>query len=361
MKKRIALLLALAIALTLTACGAANRQDSVQTPGAETETTPTQAETPTQEAAQAPAGGIDYRVLVNRYTPLPEGWTDGLETVTMTNSVGDDIIEVERRTYDAYLRLKEALAQEGVYIDLDTALRSMAAQQEVMDRYTMRYGAGFAAKTVAPAGYSEHHTGLALDLYLNVDGRDIYYIEEMVQYPDLWADIHEKLADYGFILRYPQGKEHITGYGYAPWHIRYIDDVDAANTIMSQGLTLEEYLGAASSDDVDIDYGDSSLYTPEELAEAVVQVKCRFAAWAGCTLHSIRYAGDEANSQENLQWLNDIGGGAQPYVRCAAFLLDFHTAADIQGAWEPDMEYTDYQFWLACTQDGGWEIVSFGY
>ena len=83
---------------------------------------------------------------------------------------------------------------------------------------------------VAVPGYSEHHTGLALDLYL----------ESM----DVWAKIHAKLPEFGFILRYPEGKEDITGYAYEPWHVRYVG-MDTAEEITSRGITLEEYLDVA--------------------------------------------------------------------------------------------------------------------
>ncbi len=303
--------------------------------------------------------GIDYLVLVNKLNPLPEGWEDELETVHMTNSLGDDV-EVELYAYEAYLRLKDDLAEEGVYVDLDSARRSVAAQQEIMDRFTEEYGADYAAKTVAAPGFSEHHTGLALDLYLNIAGEDVYYNEDMIQYPEIWAKIHEKLADYGFILRYPEGKEHITGYGYEPWHIRYVADPDIAHEIMDSGMTLEGYLGAVNETDVEIDYGTSELYKPYELEEAAVQIKCKFASWEGCELHSLRYAGDSANNEENLKWLNDLNEGAN-YISAAEFLSDFHSPAEGLSAWEPDYEYTDYQWWLGKTEEGEWEIVSWGY
>ena len=59
---------------------------------------------------------------------------------------------------------------------------------------------------------------------------------------------HAKLADYGFILRYLDGMEHITGYGYEPWHIRYVKDVDIAKEISDAGITLEEYLDESYSE-----------------------------------------------------------------------------------------------------------------
>lgn len=71
-----------------------------------------------------------------------------------------------------------------------------------------------------------------------------------VQYPEIWAKIHAKLADHGFILRYLDGKEAITGYSYEPWHIRYVNDVTIAKEIMDKGITLEEYLGKMPTTDV---------------------------------------------------------------------------------------------------------------
>ncbi|MBQ1805909.1 MAG: M15 family metallopeptidase, partial [Oscillospiraceae bacterium] len=92
---------------------------------------------------------------------------------------------------------------------------------------TVKYGTDYVKAYVAVPGYSEHHTGLAIDLYL--------------ESPDVWAKIHAKLADCGFILRYPQGKEAVTGYAYEPWHIRYVG-VETAREITARGLALEEYL-----------------------------------------------------------------------------------------------------------------------
>jgi D-alanyl-D-alanine carboxypeptidase len=64
----------------------------------------------------------------------------------------------------------------------------------------------------------------------------------MIAEPEIFAKIHEKLADYWFILRYLEGKEDITWYSYEPRHLRYVGDVNVAKEIMENGLTLEEYL-----------------------------------------------------------------------------------------------------------------------
>ena len=130
------------------------------------------------------AASIDYLALVNKLHALPDGWEDALETVATGNSVGDEV-EVEKKAYEAFLALKADLEEnDGIYLELDSARRSVAAQQDIMDRFIVKYGADYAAKTVATPGYSEHHTGLALDLYFklkNEDGSftDVYYNEDM--------------------------------------------------------------------------------------------------------------------------------------------------------------------------------------
>ena len=192
---------------------------------------------------------IDYLVLVNKENKLPDDWEEKLETVTVKNSLGDDV-EVEKEAYGAYLKLKDALAAEDVRVDLDSARRSVAEQQRIWDDFMEKYGETYTKRTVAVPGYSEHHTGLALDLYLNIDGEDVYYNEDMVEYPEVWEKIHAKLAEYGFILRYLEGKEAITGYGYEPWHIRYVGSAEIAKEIADRGVTFEEYLGRLPEGDV---------------------------------------------------------------------------------------------------------------
>ena len=321
---------------------------------------PTENVTEAATAAETKTDGIDYMVLVNKTHKLPDDWEEKLETVHMTNSVGDDV-ETEKKAYDAYLKLKADLEKDGIHIDLDSARRSVADQQRIMDDFTKQYGKDYALKTVATPGYSEHHTGLALDLYLIIDGKDITENEDMVQHPEIWSKIHAKLADYGFILRYLEGREYITGYGYEPWHIRYIDNVDTAKEIMSKDITFEEYLGAYKGGKVDIDYGTSSIYKEDELKDAVIQIECRFASLDGCVLKSIRYAGDEAVTDEKLKAIQEQNPDSK-YTQIVEFLMDFHTPENTgDTTLESDRDYTDYQWWLARTADSGWEIVSFGY
>ena len=94
---------------------------------------------------------------------------------------------------------------------------------------------------MAPIRTSEHHTGLALDLVLLVEEDENLAEGDLPLKERLYREIHKHLSDYGFILRYPVGKESITGYNYEPWHIRYVGR-KVANYIYHNGLTLEEYV-----------------------------------------------------------------------------------------------------------------------
>lgn len=184
---------------------------------------------------------IDYQVLVNKNHPLPEGWEDAVDFVHITNSLGDDL-SIERNTYAAYLKLHDQLARDGIDIDIGSAWRSAAEQQEFADSVSKEYGEKDGKRYAALPGYSEHQTGLALDLYLKIDGKEISRKEELEEYPEIWEEIHDQLAQFGFILRYPEGSEEVTGYAYKPWHIRYVEE-KAAREITAQEITLEEYLG----------------------------------------------------------------------------------------------------------------------
>ena len=129
----------------------------------------------------------------------------------------------------------------------------------------------------------------------------------------------------------------------------------------SPGMTREKSLTGRIAPEVKIDLGESTLYTRDERYDAMLAVRSKFASFAGCELHSIRYAGDDANSEENLKWLNSLRDDAG-FTQVAEFLSDFHSPVeDGEYAWERDMEYTDYQWWLARKKGGGWVVVSWGY
>ena len=368
--KKTSFIVAACAALCIALSGCSNSSSSSNADSCKAdETTTTAAAQESQSAADSSetdssqadeqTENIDYMALVNKLNKLPDNWDEELQTEHFTNTVGDDV-EVEKKAYEAYLKLKADLEADGVFVDLDSARRSVEDQQRIMDDFTKEYGKDYAIKTVAEPGYSEHHTGLALDLYLIIDGKDIVENEDMMQYPEIWEKIHSKLADYGFILRYLENREQVTGYGYEPWHIRYIDDVDKAKEITEKGLTLEEYLGKATAEDFEVDYGKSEVFTEEQLKEAAIQVKCKFATFEGCVMHNLRYDGDKHNTKDKIEIMNMLDESTE-FVKVARFLCDLKTPENGSDKFEADQEIKDYEWWLGLDKDGGWSLLQWGY
>ena len=116
----------------------------------------------------------------------------------------------------------------------------------------------------------------------------------------------------------------------------------------------------------EIDLGDSELYTEDELNAAVEAIMAQFSEFEGCKLYDIRYAGDDANNEKNLEWMNDLAPGKgyeANFTQVAEFLSDFHSPINnIEGTgFDADHDYTDWQWWLARSGDGEWKILTWGY
>lgn len=113
----------------------------------------------------------DYLVLVNKYTKLPDDWEKKVELVTTKNAWDEDI-QIEKNAYEQYKKLAKNLKKEGIYIELDSVYRSVKAQQELWDEWSAdpEKGIEYVKQYVAVPGYSEHHTGLAVDICLKKDG-----------------------------------------------------------------------------------------------------------------------------------------------------------------------------------------------
>ena len=114
------------------------------------------------------------------------------------------------------------------------------------------------------------------------------------------------------------------------------------------------------SGEVSIDYGKSDLYTQEDMDAAIELIRAEFDSWEGCELHSISYAGDECNTEENIAWMNELADSSD-FTQCIEFTSDFHSPVEGGGAWEADQEYTDWQWWLGRAEGGDWELMTWGY
>ena len=157
-------------------------------------------------------------LIVNKKYSLPANYNPGVDQTAST----------------ALKQIQQAASTAGHNIPLISGFRSYSRQQTLYNNYVARDGQALADTYSARPGHSEHQTGLAFD----VGKLDDNYGSTPA---GIW--LKENCHKYGFIIRYPKGKESITGYQYEPWHIRYVG-VEHATKIMNQNITLEEYLNA---------------------------------------------------------------------------------------------------------------------
>ena len=177
-----------------------------------------------------------YLVLVNKDNELPANWQQKVQIYEVENSSGKKVY-VEGEASEQFQQLQGELLAEGIQIEPEDAFRTDDEQQEVYDEYVQKYGTESAEKYTDLPEYSEHCTGLAIDISIIRNGTEIQNTDE-----ETIAEISDVLPEYGFILRYPKGKEEITGHRYEPWHLRYVGDTEIARKIMQENLTLEDYL-----------------------------------------------------------------------------------------------------------------------
>ncbi len=126
--------------------------------------------------------------------------------------------------------LFDAAEEEGLYLYATSGYRSYSTQKSIYNPYS-----GYSA----PPGASEHQLGLAMDITLAEYGSRLY-VKFGQSKEGIW--VKENAHKYGFIVRYLEGKEDITGYKYEPWHIRYLG-IELATELFEKGITLEEYYG----------------------------------------------------------------------------------------------------------------------
>lgn len=141
--------------------------------------------------------------------------------------------------YAAATRLLRAARQKKLTLTIRSGYRSYATQAASYRRAVARYPRAYADTYYAPAGASEHQTGLAFDVW---DGR--HRGDAFARLPQS-AWIARNAHTFGFIVRYPKGTQKITGIGWEPWHLRYVGTAVAARFGPNSKMTLEQYLGLA--------------------------------------------------------------------------------------------------------------------
>lgn len=163
-------------------------------------------------------GGI---LIVNKSYSVPSSYGSALDSEAL----------------NAFYEMQSAASKDGIWLTIVSGYRSYWYQDQLYWGYVYnRGGVSEADRFSARAGHSEHQTGLSMDL--NNASRSFVGTKEAA-----WIEAH--CVDYGFIVRYPDGKEDVTGFMYEPWHVRYLGK-ELARSVADSGLTLEEYLGIDS-------------------------------------------------------------------------------------------------------------------
>ncbi|MGE7666305.1 M15 family metallopeptidase [Ureibacillus composti] len=167
---------------------------------------------------------VDGVLIANKKYPLPK-----------TFQPGED---VDARA--AFELMAADARKAGFELVAFSTYRSYEYQQTLYNNYVERDGKENADRYSARPGYSEHQTGLAFDIG-EVGREDLWLTSEFGE-TEAGKWLVNNAHKYGFILRYPQGKEKITGYMYESWHFRYLG-IQLATDVKRSSLTLEEYLG----------------------------------------------------------------------------------------------------------------------
>ena len=183
-----------------------------------------------------------YQVYINKNRRLPEGYTplDLVEPkVSHLAARGDDRRLLRVEPASKLEELFEAAQEEGIDLVAVSGYRSHQRQATIYQSHVARNGQEYADRFSARPGTSEHETGLTID----VSAASVAFaLEQAFRDTTEGSWLAENAHLYGFIIRYPEGKEAITGYAYEPWHLRYVGE-ELAQHLYEEELTLEEYFG----------------------------------------------------------------------------------------------------------------------
>jgi D-alanyl-D-alanine carboxypeptidase len=172
-------------------------------------------------------------VLVNKLNRLQSNYVPhDLEQISLNYATNNKFLRKEAK--ENFEKLSSDAKKIGYSIIAVSAYRDYDYQENLFNNYVKEKGENYALKCSAKAGHSEHQTGLSVDVMGSNNDYDQF--EKSKEFDWMKNNSYK----YGFILRYPKGKEYITGFKYEPWHYRYVGK-DIASIIYTEGITLEEY------------------------------------------------------------------------------------------------------------------------
>lgn len=175
--------------------------------------------------------------LVKKGFYLPEDYEPELVDPEIPVAPDCQNPKMTKETSDALTKMYKAAKQEGLELVVNSAYRSYQTQVETMADFVARYNTQYANEYVAQPGASEHQTGLGVDLTSQsvVEGKRITFGDT-----EEYRWVIKNCARFGFIIRFEDGTDGITGIAHEPWHLRYVGE-DVAKEIQKNGWTFEEY------------------------------------------------------------------------------------------------------------------------
>ncbi|MGL6248150.1 MAG: M15 family metallopeptidase [Culicoidibacterales bacterium] len=178
--------------------------------------------------------------IINKQRPVANEYVPAdlvIPNVAMREDISNDEKYVRKVAASALEAMTQAAAAEGIELVLGSGYRSYALQESLFSSYEAISGTELANEYSARAGQSEHQTGLAVDL---VGSDYVCYLETCFDETPTGQWLANHAHEYGFILRFMEGREAITGYQYEPWHFRYVGQ-ELALEITKEKTTMEEY------------------------------------------------------------------------------------------------------------------------
>jgi len=191
-------------------------------------------------AVKTVAQPASISVLINKKYFLPKNYVPKDLVYPSVSFIFKEKIEKRKMRKEAALALNKLFTgakKDKIYLSGVSAYRSYVTQKAVFNRYVKEDGYNNARKYSALPGSSEHQTGLAIDVSSSTGkcaAQSCFANTKEAKW------LQSKSTNYGFIIRYPKGKESLTGYKYEPWHIRYVG-VSLAKQMKKRNITLEEY------------------------------------------------------------------------------------------------------------------------
>lgn len=173
-------------------------------------------------------------MLVNKFNKLSKDYNpDDLVDVSNVYSFGSGQ-KLRKDAFDAFKDMFNDAKKEGLTLIINSSYRTYEEQEETYNYYYERNGKKYADSIAARAGFSEHQTGLSIDIQTYNSSASTF------ENFDEFKWLQDNSYKYGYILRYPKNKEYLTGYNYESWHYRYVG-IEVATYIHENNITFDEY------------------------------------------------------------------------------------------------------------------------